>query len=128
MHQRRKQNISFLLKSVFVIYAGVFAVMSYQRTLVWKSSGTLWTDNVKKYPRSDVGYDNLGVYYRSLKQNDRALENYNKVLAINPKYALTYNNRGNIYFERGQDDWHLPITIRPLNWMQKKLPLMPTAL
>jgi len=100
----RKANISFLVKSIFVIYAVVFAVMSYQRCLVWKNSGTLWRDNVAKYPGSDVGYDNLGVYYRSLKQNDKALENYNKVLSINPKYALTYNNRGNIYFERGQDD------------------------
>jgi tetratricopeptide (TPR) repeat protein len=100
----RKKNISFFAKSVFAIYCLVFAVMSYQRCLVWKNSGTLWTDNVKKYPNSDVGYDNLGVYYRSLKENDKALENYNKVLAINPKYALTYNNRGNIYFERGQDD------------------------
>src|SRR5436190_4821818 len=100
----RKKNLSFFVKSVFIIYALVFAVMSYQRCLVWKSSGTLWTDNIKKYPNSDVGYDNLGVYFRSLKENDKALENYNKVLAINPKYALTYNNRGNIYFERGQDD------------------------
>lgn len=100
----RKTNISFFIKSVFVIYAAVFAVMSYQRIFVWKNSGTLWKDNISKYPLSDVGYDNLGVYYRSLKDNDKAMENYNKVLSINPKYALTYNNRGNIYFERGQDD------------------------
>lgn len=100
----KKKHLAFTAKTIFIIYMGVFAVMSYQRILVWKSSGTLWTDNIKKYPNSDVGYDNLGVYYRSLKENDKALENYNKVLSINPKYALTYNNRGNIYFERGQDD------------------------
>ena len=100
----QKKNLSFIVKGAFFIYAAVFAVASYQRTLVWKNSGTLWSDNVKKYPKSDVGYDNLGVWYRSIKQNDRALENYNKVLALNPKYALTYNNRGNIYFERGQDE------------------------
>jgi tetratricopeptide (TPR) repeat protein len=98
----RKNNLSFLLKSAFVIYAGVFAVISYQRCLVWKSNATLWNDNVKQYPRSTVGYDNLGVHYRILKQYDKALENYNKVLAIKPN-ALTYNNRGRIYFDRGQD-------------------------
>ena len=100
----RTKSLSFPVKGAFVIYAGIFCVASYQRCEVWKNSGTLWRDNIKKYPGSDVGYDNLGVYYRSQKQNDKALENYNKVLSINPKYALTYNNRGNIYFERGQDN------------------------
>jgi tetratricopeptide (TPR) repeat protein len=100
----QKKNLAFFGKSVFAAYALVFAVLSYQRCLVWKNNETLWKDNVKKYPNSDVGYDNLGVHYRNLKENDKAMENYNKVLAINPKYALTYNNRGNIYFERGQDD------------------------
>ena len=100
----QKKNIAFLLKIGFLICSLIFCVLSYQRCMVWKNSGTLWTDNVAKYPKSDVGYDNLGVYYRSIKNNDKALENYNKVLELNPKYALTYNNRGNIYFDRGQND------------------------
>jgi tetratricopeptide (TPR) repeat protein len=100
----KNKSQAMVVKSVFYGYVFILAVLSFQRTKIWLNSGTLWTDCVSKYPTADVAYDNLGVYYRSIKQNDKALENYNKVLAINPNYALTYNNRGNIYFETGQDE------------------------
>jgi len=81
-----------------------FSLLTFQRVKVWKNSETLWTDVIIKYPRSDVAYDNRGVYYRSIKQNDKAMQDYNKVIEINPQYPLTYNNRGNIYFDQMKDD------------------------
>lgn len=100
------------LKNTVYGAAGVvlllFALLSFQRAKVWKNSETLWTDVIEKYPRSDVAYDNRGVYYRSIKQNDKALKDYNKVIEINPQYPLTYNNRANIYFDQGKDDLALP--------------------
>ncbi|OWY25828.1 tetratricopeptide repeat protein [Sphingobacteriales bacterium UPWRP_1] len=100
------------IKTVVYRAAGVvlllFAIFSFQRAKVWKNSETLWTDVIEKYPRSDVAYDNRGVYYRSIKQNDKALADYNKVIEINPQYPLTYNNRANIYFDQGKDDLALP--------------------
>lgn len=101
------QQRSNLKTPVYVASAAVllfFSALTYQRIGVWKNSETLWTDVIQKYPRSDVAYDNRGVYYRSIKQNDKAMQDYNKVIEINPMYPLTYNNRGNIYFDQMKDD------------------------
>jgi protein O-mannosyl-transferase len=100
----RKQVQAAFVKGAVIAYVLIMAVMSYQRTMVWKNSETLWTDCIEKYPRADVAYDNRGIYYRSIKQNQKALSDYNMVLKINPRYPLTYNNRGNVYFDNGQDD------------------------
>lgn len=93
-----------LVKGVCFLLAFVLAVLSYQRTQVWKNSETLWTDCIEKEPKADVAYDNRGVYYHSVKQNDKALNDYNMVVQLNPEYSKTYNNRGNIYFETGQNE------------------------
>ncbi len=101
------QNKPQLRNSIFGATAVVllfFSLLSFQRIKVWKNSETLWTDVINKYPRSDVAFDNRGVYYRSIKQNDKAMQDYNKVIEINPQYPLTYNNRGNIYFDQMKDD------------------------
>jgi tetratricopeptide (TPR) repeat protein len=37
-------------------------------------------------------------------QHDRAIEDYNKAIALNPNYAEAYYNRGNAYYFKGQYD------------------------
>lgn len=44
---------------------------------------------------------NLGYCNAHLNNDKEAFENYSKVIKNNPKYALAYNNRGNIYSNRG---------------------------
>lgn len=43
------------------------------------------------------GYFNLGLVYSSLKQNDKAILNYNKVIKINPKYSKAYFKLGLLF-------------------------------
>ena len=37
------------------------------------------------------------IYHQNKGQNDRAIEDYSKAIAIDPNYALAYSSRGLIY-------------------------------
>ena len=42
-------------------------------------------------------YFKRGVAYHSLKQYDRAIDDYSQAIRLDPNYAFAYNNRGNAY-------------------------------
>ena len=43
---------------------------------------------------------NLGVTYGKKGKVDKAIENYDKTIELNPNYAVAYSNRGNVYTNR----------------------------
>jgi serine/threonine protein kinase/tetratricopeptide (TPR) repeat protein len=52
---------------------------------------------VLKYPKDKRAHFELGRRYVAYKQYDKAIEEYNKVLNLDPNFALAYNNLGYIY-------------------------------
>lgn len=45
-----------------------------------------------------------GLVYHGQKEYDRAIENYTKVIELNPDYADAYYNRGTVYRDKGEVD------------------------
>jgi tetratricopeptide (TPR) repeat protein len=58
-------------------------------------------DNPK---RLATAFNNRGVVYKFKGEYDRALEDYNQAILLNPSYANAYNNRGVIYRLKGDYD------------------------
>ncbi len=63
-------------------------------------------------------YNNRGNSYGDLGQHERAIEDYDKAIEINPEYAAAYYNRGNSYGDLGQheraiEDYDKAIEINP---------------
>jgi tetratricopeptide (TPR) repeat protein len=63
-------------------------------------------------------YLNLGFVYDEQNKLDKALENYNKAIDINPYFALAYNNRALVYddqkkFQLALKDYNKAIEINP---------------
>jgi len=86
----------------------VFAVLTFQRTKVWKDSDTLWTNVIKHYPTTSVPRNNRANYLirissdvsDSARQKEllqRALEDCNVTLSGTLNHARAYENRQNIY-------------------------------
>jgi tetratricopeptide (TPR) repeat protein len=75
-----------------------FAALTYQRTGVWKSSYTLWTDVIEKNPRSHEALNNRGAWYNERGEIDKALTDINASISLNPRQPRAYNNRSMIHF------------------------------
>jgi len=70
-----------------------FSFQTWRRCKVWENSGTLWSDVIKKYPRTLVAYYNRGNYFLDTEQFDLAIKDYNIVLTLDPKHYRTNKNR-----------------------------------
>ena len=91
-----------------VCTALIFAAFG-QRTLnqikVWHDSETLWGYVIKTFPgRVPIAHNNLGVLYDGRGLHDKALEEYEKAIAINPTFADAHNNLGVAYKRKGNYD------------------------
>ena len=56
---------------------------------------------VKKFPNKAVGYGNLGDYYKSKNEFAKAIQAYQKAIAIEPASAEYYNLLGTTYEKAG---------------------------
>ncbi|HEV8272517.1 MAG TPA: hypothetical protein VGQ04_14500 [Chitinophagaceae bacterium] len=103
-----------LLWGIPAIALLVFAVITFQRTKVWKNSDTLWTDTIKHFPGASVPRTNRANYLISssttvkdkVKQNEMlqtALEDCTEALKTNANHAKGYENRQNIYLRLNKD-------------------------
>jgi len=90
---RQKVVAMMLVVSLTGIF-GLYAYLARQRTKVWESSITLWTDVLLKNSLEPRGYINLGhVYY----QNNQ----YHEALAVYDQYVKIDDNKPNKYVDRG---------------------------
>ena len=102
-----KNRLSFRL-FISVLAAVICASLIYlttKQTAVWKDSLTLWNYVIEMDSgKTFFSYNNRGIAYSDMGQYDRALEDYNKVIAMNPYYSRVYNNRGVVYSRQGRYD------------------------
>jgi len=57
-----------------------------------------------KYPKEKRIHRDLGIYYVNRKMFDKALEEFNKALELDPNYAPVYNHLGYLYSDIGKFD------------------------
>ena len=51
-----------------------------------------------------IAYYSRGLAYYDKGDDDRAIDEYNEAIRLDPKYAQAYFNRGNAYYQKGDDD------------------------
>lgn len=61
------------------------SVLTYNRNKVWKDDLTLWNDVVSKSPNLARAYLNLGSAYFNRNELDKAIDNCNRAIELNPK-------------------------------------------
>ena len=77
---------------------------SWQRTWVYASEETLWTDTLAKNPNCWVGHNNLGLVFLKRGQIDKAIEQFQTALEINPNHEEAHSNLGIALVQKGQAD------------------------
>ncbi len=94
-----------LAASLIVIVLLAYAGASLKRGLVWRNDLTLWSDTIKKSPKSPNALYNLAWSLHKRDRpgdKDRALKLYEEVVRIKPDKEDAHYNAALIYEERGE--------------------------
>ncbi len=84
-----------VLAAVLLVMVPVSLVQTWRRCQVWRDSGTLWTDVIRRFPGQIYdAYNNRGEYYREAGRPELALADFRQALALEP-------NSGRAYLEFG---------------------------
>jgi len=96
------KRLTFL--SLFAIGHKYYINEDYLRaiTLIEEAIATL--GNKVKLEGLGEAYFRLGWLNQHLADEEKAITNYNKAIALKPDYHKTYNNRGNAYYFQGRID------------------------
>ena len=79
--------------------ASVFAISSFLRVDVWKSSYTLFTDVINKTENQAFAYYNRGLTLYQNQDHNKAIADFNKTLQIDPNFKEVYAKRAFSYFK-----------------------------
>ena len=79
--------------------------LTVKQIAIWQDSETLWTSVIKQFPgRVPIAHNNLGVLYDGRGLHDKALEEYERAVAINPTFADAHSNLGVSYKRKGNHE------------------------
>ena len=92
-----KANYSILSKVYLIGFALYCLWATWNRSNIWKSSETLWSDVIQKYPDDWYAYIGRGNHYRDNELSELAINDYNKAIKIKPDQFKNYFNRGDLY-------------------------------
>jgi len=79
------------------VYVLACSYISFERTKVWKTSETLWSDVISKYPREPIAFYDRGLYYYEVGQWNEALNDFTQAIDLQPSYYEAVHNRGLVY-------------------------------
>jgi protein O-mannosyl-transferase len=107
-----KPQLRVAIWSGFLAYCLLLAVLTWQRTLIWKNSITLFTDVIDKAQvRSGektsflgLAYNNRGVARKQAGDRQGALADFTEGIDLNPRDSRPWVNRANLHFDAGELD------------------------
>lgn len=77
-----------------------FAILTINQNFYWKDGITLWQQNIDAAPLNPVPYNNLGTYYYSKKEYDKAIFLYTRAIELDSNYSDAYDHRGIAFRDR----------------------------
>jgi len=83
--------------AVLIAIVLIYGVVTYGRNFVWKDEVTFWSDVIKKSPRKDRPYNNLGQAYLGNREFYRAIPFLKESLRLNPYFSHAHYNLGIAY-------------------------------
>jgi protein O-mannosyl-transferase len=98
------KSVKLIIAATGFVLVTAWSIATVRQISIWNNSISLWSHVIEKEPgRVPAAYSNRGAMFGELKQLDRAIEDFNAALAIDPA-AVVYNNRGKLFSEMGRLD------------------------
>lgn len=99
----RPRPLSFVM--TLIVLGGIifsFSLAVVERNQVWRNDVSLWSDVVKKYPRSGQAYVALGLAYYDSGNMEAALQAYQTANGLGYSTSNLYLNLGALYQKTGR--------------------------
>jgi Flp pilus assembly protein TadD len=112
---RYRKEILFAASTVVFVS---LSLVTWTQVRYWQNSFTVFEHALRVTDNNFTAYYGRGTVFLNLGNYRQAIEDYDKVVEINPKYAEAYNNRGTAYSNLGSyrqaiGDYDRAIEINP---------------
>lgn len=97
----KKEHLRKIVYVIAILITILLGVKTFAQTQLWKDSIPFWNHELTHYPDNATGYGNRGEAYKDIGRYDKALEDFNNAIRVDPKYAEGYNSRGQLSAMRG---------------------------
>ncbi len=89
-----------------IIFVVFLSILTISRNTVWQNPITFYNDVLKYNTSSLRVWNNLGMAYSEVGQNEKAIDAYKMAIALDPKKtsAPPWHNLGNIYRQMGNQE------------------------
>jgi protein O-mannosyl-transferase len=119
---RKKYNDITRLFSLSVFFALIVSLsyLTINQIVVWKNSVSLWTYVIDNDRAKDpFAYDYRGMVFYKAGLLDKAIDDFDEAIALDPQYAKAYYNRGSVFDDKGEfdmaiADYKMTIALDPL--------------
>lgn len=90
---------------LMLVVIGIMGILTYQRTLVWESNFTLFSDVARQYPHDLLANNNIGLHYLKRQEYEKARVAYARVIKHYPMDYTGYFNMASSYIqeEKGRE-------------------------
>lgn len=115
--KRREMSSMVISVAAVVLLIVPLSYLTIKQIGIWKNSISLWSSVIQQEPtRAPVAYYNRGLAYGKNGQFDKAMEDFDMAIALDPSDSRSYNNRGVIYgltgsYDKAIDDFSAAILI-----------------
>lgn len=107
-----------IVEILFIIMIVAFLMRTIVRNMDWKNEDTLWIATGRTAPSSPSTHNNLGDTYARQGNYQKAIEEFETVLKLNPRHADATHNLGNVYHMTGN-------TPKAIEFYEKALKMNP---
>lgn len=87
-----------------LILVSAYGTRTYLRNQDWKDPITMWSSMARQLPNHVMTHVQLAYMYEEAEQYSKAIETFNKVIALEPRIPEAYYQLGNIYQTLGQKE------------------------
>ena len=118
----RKHNTIFRKLSAIILMTTILLLLSnltIKQTRIWRDSMTLWNSELRIFPDSAYkAFCNRGKAFADSGNYQKAMEDYEKAIKLNPFRPWAYVNRGIINkklgnYQKAIEDYNMAIMIMP---------------
>ncbi|MBN1861514.1 MAG: tetratricopeptide repeat protein [Candidatus Thermoplasmatota archaeon] len=113
-----KRSESIVISLILIVMVSIYGIKTVTRNTIWKGETHFWLKTVEESPFSVFARINLGNTYFEKKEYDKAIEEFNRALSLNPNASKAYSNLGRLYCVKG--DYQ-----RSLHYYEEALQLRP---